>query len=78
MSNVKKLLSDERRRSNSDGQKITEAQVLFAQMLKDYNSAIENIRQLQQEKRARVILVSIFIFRTYFKTCCTPRKIPTN
>ena len=54
MSNVKKLLSDERRRSNSDGQKITETQVLFAQVLKDYNSSTENVRQLYQEKRAKV------------------------
>ena len=56
MSNVKKLLSDERRRSNSDSQKISEAQLLFAQVIKDYNGAIENIRQLQQEKRAKVIM----------------------
>jgi len=56
LSNVKKLLSDERRRSNSDSQKISEAQLLFAQVIKDYNGAIENIRQLQQEKRAKVIM----------------------
>ena len=54
LSNVKKLLSDERRRSTSDGQKMTDTQVLFAQVLKDYNSAIENVKQLQQEKRSRV------------------------
>ena len=53
---MKKLLSDERRRSSNDGQKISETQVLFAQVLKDYNIAIDNIRQLQQEKRAKVSL----------------------
>ena len=33
---------------------MTDTQVLFAQVLKDYNSAIENVKQLQQEKRSRV------------------------
>ena len=47
------MLSDERRRSNSDGQKINEIQILFAQVLKDYNSSIDNIRALQQEKRTK-------------------------
>ena len=54
---MKKLLSEERRRSNSDGQKFSESQVLFAQVLKDYNSAIENLRQLHQEKRTKVSLI---------------------
>ena len=33
---------------------MTDTQVLFAQVLKDYNSAIENVKQLQQERRSRV------------------------
>ena len=55
MSNVKKLLSDERRRSSSDSQRISETHVLFAQVLKEYNSVIDNIRQIQQEKRSTYI-----------------------
>ena len=51
---MKKLLSDERRRSSSDSQRIQEVQVLFAQVLKDYNNAIDNMRQLQQERRSKV------------------------
>ena len=54
LSNVKKVLADEQRRSTSDGQKITETQFMFAQMIKDYNAAVDQLNQLQQEKRMKV------------------------
>ena len=54
LSNVKKVLADEQRRSTSDGQKITETQYMFSQMIKDYNAAVDQLNQLQQEKRMKV------------------------
>ena len=54
LSNVKKLLGDEQRRSNNDSQRINEAQYMFIQMLKDYNAAVDKLNQLQQEKRVKV------------------------
>ena len=54
LSNAKKVLADEQRRSTSDGQKITETQYMFSQMIKDYNAAVDQLNQLQQEKRMKV------------------------
>ena len=52
--NVKKLLGDEQRRCKESGQRISETQFMFGQMLKDYNSAVDQLNQLQQEKRIKV------------------------
>lgn len=74
LSNVKKLLADEQRRSTSDGQKITETQFMFAQMLKDYNSAVDQLNQLQQEKRMKVSQLLPYIsgerINCVLKICC--------
>ena len=51
---MKKLLGDEQRRCKESGQRISETQFMFGQMLKDYNSAVDQLNQLQQEKRIKV------------------------
>lgn len=51
--NVKKLLGDEQRRCKESGQRISETQFMFGQMLKDYNSAVDQLNQLQQDKRIK-------------------------
>ena len=44
--NLKKVLGDEKRRSNSDSNKLTELQALFANSMKSYNEAVEHAKQL--------------------------------
>ena len=40
------MLGDEKRRSNSDSNKLTELQALFANSMKSYNEAVEHAKQL--------------------------------
>lgn len=56
LSNVKKVLADEVRRSSNDSNKVSDVQHMFSQMLKDYNSAVDKLNQLQQDKRIKVRL----------------------
>ena len=54
--NVRKLLGDEQHRSSNDSQRVEDAQYMFTQMLKDYNSAVDKLNQIQQEKRVKVCI----------------------
>lgn len=49
--NLKKVLGDEKRRSNSDSNKLTELQALFANSMKSYNEAVEHAKQLEHKTK---------------------------
>ena len=49
--NLKKVLGDEKRRSHSDSNKLTELQSFFAAAMKSYNDAVEHAKQLEHKTK---------------------------
>lgn len=54
LASVKKLLMEERKRSGVETQKLVDVQAAFGQVFKDYQSAVESLKQVQQDKRTKV------------------------
>ena len=49
--NLRKVLGDEKRRSNGDSNKLTELQSLFGAAMKSYNEAVEHAKQLEHKTK---------------------------
>ena len=51
---VKKLLADERLKSDLEEQRVGELQSLFGQIFKDYTTTIDSLKHLHQKKKMEV------------------------
>ena len=51
LQNLRKVLGDEKRRSNSDTNKLSELQSLFGTAIKAYNEALEHAKQLEHRTK---------------------------
>ncbi len=51
LSTVKKMLEEERQRSEFDSDRFNEVQTMFGQVFKDYASTIDGLKQVQQKKK---------------------------
>ena len=58
---VKRLLADERQKSDMEGQRIGELQTLFGQIFKDYTGTIDALKHLSQKKKMEV-RISFLVF----------------
>lgn len=54
LSQVKKLLEYEHKKSTIEGQRVNDLQKHFAQVLNDYNATIDHLRQAQHKKKQEV------------------------
>ena len=51
LTNLKKILGDEKRKSNGDCQKLLELQTLFGSAMKSYNDALEHVKHLEHKSK---------------------------
>ncbi len=51
---VKKMLVEERKRSEFDTERFQEVQTMFGQVFKDYATTIDGLKQVQQKKKLEV------------------------
>ena len=56
MSAMRKLLSDERKKTTKDGQKLSELQMMFGQVFEDYSSTVESLKQALLNKKMEVFM----------------------